>query len=216
MSDGNKVRLAHELLDEVNARKDLTPDQVGVLRSFLPKRPKPVTLEQVFRRANAAWVNARGNEWLREEEDLEAALLALRNDLGRLIHEPEPASAALPGGMRLAEHEDQGRVVASPKVNMAGRYEVFYLDSSAASGTDLDEVEPDSLTFIDAEPARPEFLETEADYENAPEGTVVAIDGNHPWVKESDVWMQGSAADATAYTVPALKGIRRVLRWGDA
>ena len=66
-----------------------------------------------------------------------------------------------------------------------------------------------------AKPAHPEFLETEADYENAPEGTIVARDSINPLVKEESVWVQGSAADATVYTVPCLKGPRRVLRWGN-
>ena len=66
-----------------------------------------------------------------------------------------------------------------------------------------------------AKPAHPEFLETEADYENAPEGTIVALDGVNPWVKEESVWMQGTTADATVYRVPCLKGPRRVLRWGE-
>ena len=61
----------------------------------------------------------------------------------------------------------------------------------------------------------PEFLETEADYQNAPEGTVVARDGLNPWVKEESVWMQGTTADETVYRVPCLKGTRRVLRWGN-
>ena len=65
-----------------------------------------------------------------------------------------------------------------------------------------------------AKPAHPEFLETEADYENAPEGTIVARDSINPWVKEESVWMQGTTADATVYRVPCLKGPRRVLRWG--
>ena len=66
-----------------------------------------------------------------------------------------------------------------------------------------------------ANPAHPEFLETEADYQNAPEGTIVALDGVNPWVKEESVWMQGTTADATVYRVPCLKGAHRVLRWGD-
>ena len=63
-------------------------------------------------------------------------------------------------------------------------------------------------------PAHPEFLETEADYDDAPEGTIVTRDGINPWVKEENVWVQGSAADSAVYTVPCLKGSRRVLRWG--
>ena len=69
--------------------------------------------------------------------------------------------------------------------------------------------------MTNARPAHPEFLETEADYEKAPEGTIVARDSINPWVKEESVWVQGSAADATVYTVPYLKGPRRVLRWGN-
>lgn len=64
-------------------------------------------------------------------------------------------------------------------------------------------------------PKPPEFLETEDGYESAPEGTVVARDSINPWVKEEGAWVQGSAADATVYTVPYLKGPRRVLRWGN-
>ena len=72
----------------------------------------------------------------------------------------------------------------------------------------------DTPAVSPAKPAHPEFLETEADYQNAPEGTVVARDGLNPWVKEGSVWMQGTTADATVYRVPCLKGTRRVLRWG--
>ena len=63
MSDDNKIRLAHELLDEVNAREDLTPRQVGVLRSFLPERPKQKTLEDVYREVCNAWYRTDGDVW---------------------------------------------------------------------------------------------------------------------------------------------------------
>lgn len=53
-------------------------------------------------------------------------------------------------------------------------------------------------------PVHPEFLETEADYENAPEGTVVAVNGSKiPTVKD-DGWPVHMAV------MP-----RRVLRWGN-
>ena len=71
-----------------------------------------------------------------------------------------------------------------------------------------------SLTFIDAEPAHPEFLETEADYQNAPEGTIVACDDSQPWHKFDSAWLS-----IAAYEGNSAKGmtgvIRRVLRWGD-
>ena len=60
----------------------------------------------------------------------------------------------------------------------------------------------------------PEFLETEEDYEKAPTNTIVAEAGRHPWTKEGLGWRHGSAAGATAYASPNLKGKRRVLRWG--
>ena len=64
-----------------------------------------------------------------------------------------------------------------------------------------------------AKPAHPEFLETEADYENAPEGTVVVQVDALPWAKEDDnIWTcaGGSKGD---YSM-SLVGSRRVLRWG--
>lgn len=218
MSDKSKVRLAHELLDEVNAREDLTPEQVGVLRSFLPERPERKTLEDVYREVCNAWYRTDGDVWKADAfGELEDWLRELHEQLKGLIG-AQPTAPALPAGMRLADHEEYGRVVVSPKPNGIGQYKIFHLDDSYVSGADVSYVEADALTPIDAEPAEPahpEFLETEADYENAPEGTIVARDSINPWVKEESVWVQGSAADATVYTVPYLKGPRRVLRWGN-
>ena len=64
-----------------------------------------------------------------------------------------------------------------------------------------------------AKPAHPEFLETEADYQNAPEGTIVACDDSSPWHKFESVWLstvvyEGNSAEAMAGV------IRCVLRWG--
>ena len=39
-----------------------------------------------------------------------------------------------------------------------------------------------------SEPAHPEFLETEADYQNAPEGTIVACDDSPPCHKFGSEW----------------------------
>ena len=218
MSDRNKVRLAHELLNEINAREDLTPEQVRLLRSFLPELPKQLTLEEIAHDVYDAWGAAYGNDWADDVfGELEDWLRELHEQLKGLI-DARPTAPALPEGMCLAEHEEYGRVVVSPKPNDIGQYKIFHLDDSYVSGADVSYVGADELTFIDAEPAEPahpEFLETEADYENAPEGTIVARDSINPWVKEESVWVQGSAADATVYTVPYLKGPRRVLRWGN-
>ena len=69
--------------------------------------------------------------------------------------------------------------------------------------------------LADAEPAKsahPEFLETEADYQNAPEGTIVACDDSPPWYKFDSAWLstithgRNDAKDMTGV-------IREVLRW---
>ena len=61
--------------------------------------------------------------------------------------------------------------------------------------------------------SHPEFLETEADYQNAPEGTIVACEDSPPWHKFDSTWLstitqgRNSAKDMTGV-------IREVLRWG--
>ena len=61
-------------------------------------------------------------------------------------------------------------------------------------------------------PAHPEFLETEADYNAAPEGTIVACDDSPPWYKFDSAWLstithgRNDAKDMTGV-------IREVLRW---
>src|SRR5699024_7333049 len=216
MSDENKVRLAHELLDEINARQDLTPEQTEVLRSFLPERPKQKTLEDVYREVCNAWYRTDGNVWKAETfGELEAWLYGLHEQLKGLI-DSKPASPALPEGMRLADHERYGRVVVSPGVGIDRRHEIFYLDPGMISGTDIREVEPESLAFIDMEPVnptRPEFLETVEDYENAPQRTIVAIGDAAPWVKLGAAWVSATWSGRSSELMDDAP--RRVLRWGN-
>ena len=65
-----------------------------------------------------------------------------------------------------------------------------------------------------AKPAHPEFLETEADYQNAPEGTIVACDDSPPCHKFGSEWSSvlfcGMKDDRGMS-----RAIRRVLRWGN-
>ena len=64
-----------------------------------------------------------------------------------------------------------------------------------------------------ANPAHPEFLETEADYQNAPEGTVVASSGRFPWVKgAAGEWACSSSNNSNS--AMSKIGRRNVLRWG--
>ena len=64
-----------------------------------------------------------------------------------------------------------------------------------------------------AKPARPEFLETEADYRNAPVGTVVIREGGYPWTRIFDSWVAYSRNDYSHSEMAALRGKSRVLRW---
>ena len=67
--------------------------------------------------------------------------------------------------------------------------------------------------MTNAKPTHPEFLETEADYESAPEGTIAACEDSPPWHKFDSTWLstitygRNSAKDMTGV-------IREVLRWG--
>ena len=64
-----------------------------------------------------------------------------------------------------------------------------------------------------AKPAHPEFLETEADYENAPEGTIVACDDSPPCHKFGSEW-SSVLFYGMKYDRGMSRAIRRVLRWG--
>ena len=216
MSDRNKVRLAHELLNEINAREDLTPEQVRLLRSFLPERPKINTLEDAYSEVCNAWYRTDGNVWKADAfGELEEWLYGLYEQLKGLI-DAQPTAPALPAGMRLAEHEKRGRVVVSPNPNDIGQCKIFHLDDSYVSGADVSYVEADALTFNDAEPAKPahpEFLETEADYRKAPEGTIVACEDSSPWYKSGSEWLSVDFCGAKDDKGMS-RARRRVLRWG--
>ena len=228
MSTHEQTRRAHRIVDALKDSRILSSSDVGFLRSFLPELPKQKTLEEITEHVRNAWVGASGNEWAGNSYNTEITLESWLGELYVQLQglkdtpaaEPENVAVAghfLPAGMRLADHAAYGRVVVSPVVDDDGTCKIFHLSTHARDGSDFCWAPIDSLTFIDYEPAKydhPEFLETEADYQNAPEGTIVARDSINPWVKEESVWVQGSAADATVYTVPCLKGPRRVLRWG--
>ena len=78
----------------------------------------------------------------------------------------------------------------------------------------LSDLEMQLLGLADAKPAHPEFLETEADYENAPEGTIVACEDSLPWHKFDSAWLSTAAYEGN--NAKNMTGIiRRVLRWGD-
>ena len=203
--NASDVRKAHKLLDYVSQGRAVLDDEIKLLRSFLPELPKQKTLEEIYEYVDDAWLEADGTEskeWLHE---LHAQLKGLKNT---------PAAVpALPDGMRIAEHVNFGRVVVSPGVGVDKCHEIFYLDPGMASGTDISEVEPDSLTFLSPKPARPEFLETEAGYDDAPFGTIVVGKNYYPWTKIQGSWLAYGAQPRNDFEMRACR--RYVLRWGD-
>ena len=213
------ARKAHKILDDLFKRKPVLDEEREFLRKSLPELPKQKALAEIIAHVDDAWSVASGNDWGGNSYDTEISiedwLTELYEQLKGLIDTPV-AVPALPAGMRLADHEDFGRVVVSPGVGIDRCHEIFYLDPGMSSGTDISEVEPDSLTFIDAEPAKPappEFLETEADYTNAPEGTIVACEDNPPWHKSDSAWLSTTIYGGNR--AKSMAGVnRRVLRWG--
>ena len=223
MTTTDDARKAHDLLDDLDARAELSQEQEKLLRSFLPERSKPKTLDDIYSKVSAAWATTAGNSWGQYETEcsvsLEAWLGQLRNDLAEIIETEEalspPALPALPDGMRLADHEEYGRVVVSPRKDDDDEYPCFYLNGSSW-GAYVRFFKSSDLTFIDAEPAKPvhpEFLETEADYRDAPEGTVAARDGWLSWIKEgANYWTCSVGAVGDCSMTQSQP--RRILRWG--
>ena len=217
MTTANDARKAHELLDELDARAELSQEQEKLLRSFLPERPKQKTLAEITSDVYIAWYDTVGSDWDKESYgDLDAWLHELHTHLIEI--EDTPAAApALPAGMRLAKHEEYGRCVVSPGRNHFGQCMIFVLDSDREEGSDWHYEPSTSLTFLDTSPtahAHPEFLETEADYAAAPEGTIVACDDSPPCHKFGSEWSSvlfcGMKDDRGMS-----RAIRRVLRWGN-
>ena len=152
MTNANDARRAHDLLDELDARAELSQEQEKLLRSFLPELPKQKTLEELRHDVYDAWIGADGNEWADDAfGDLETWLAELHIQLKGLT----PAKAA-----------------------------------------------------------HPEFLETEADYTDVPEGTILTMDGlDTAWVKKFDGWAStGVSRERTSKELGYTR--RRVLRWG--
>ena len=215
--DNKQARYLHQMLDRLTKGKNLSPEEIALLRKNLPELPKQKTLEEIAWDMDFAWSETSGNDWKEELfGDLETWLSELHSQLrAHLEGVKREDHPSLPVNMRLADHKNFGRVVvATDWNNHEGDHFCIFFNNRHGC-VEYSYLSADHLTFLSPKPAHPEFLETEGDYENAPEGTVVASDGLNPWVKEEGVWMQGTTADATVYRVPCLKGPRRVLRWGN-
>ena len=220
MSNDNKARLAHDVLDGLSAGRILSRENEQLLRSFLPELSKQMTLEGIVEHVRNAWAGARGNEWggnsYNPDIAIEDWLAELHAQLKGLKDTPATVPA-LPSGMRLADHAEYGRVVTSPKPDLDGIYDLLVPKPKFETGAAWEYAHECELTFIDAEPdkpAHPEFLETEADYQNAPEGTIVACEDSLPWHKFDSEWLSTAAYEGN--NAKGMTGvIRRVLRWGN-
>ena len=220
MTNANDARKAHKILDDLFKGNMVLDEEREFLRSFLPGLPKQKTLEEITEQVYDAWTRTNYNEWAGNIDNpnilLEEWLVELHVQLKGLKDTPA-AVPELPAGMRIAVHAVYGRVVVSPVVDDDGTCKIFHLSTHAGDGSDYCWAPIDSLTFIDYEPAKPthpEFLETEADYQKAPEGTIVACDDSSPWHKFDSVWL--STAVYEGNNAKNMTGIiRRVLRWGE-
>ena len=154
MSNDNKARLAHDVLDGLFAGRILSRENEQLLRSFLPELSKQMTLEEITEHVRYAWIGTSDNVWAGNSYNRE---ITLESWMGELY------------------------------VQLAG--------------------------LAPAKPAHPEFLETEADYQNAPVGTVVIREGGYPWTRIFDSWVAYSRNDYSHSEMAALRGKSRILRW---
>ena len=58
---------------------------------------------------------------------------------------------ALPEGMRLADHEEYGRVVTSPWGDGVDDYKIFFLNEDVRAGADYEYAHESTLTFLDGD-----------------------------------------------------------------
>ena len=218
--NASDVRKAHKLLDYVSQGRAVLDDEIKLLRSFLPDLPKQKTLEEIAEHVRDAWVGASGNEWVGNSYNTE---IALESWLGELyvqlkgLKDTPVTVPALPEGIRLADHEQYGRVVTSPKPDQDGVYVLLISTPKVETGADWEYAHECELTFIDGSTFRlapPEFLETKADYTDVPEGTILTTDGlDTAWVKKFDGWAStGVSYERTSKELGYAR--RRVLRWG--
>ena len=207
------VRTAHKLLDRVSQGRAVLEEEIRLLRSFLPELPTQKTLEEITELVNEAWSFTHVNEW---DDDAYGSLESWLSDLETQLQGVKETSAnvpELPVGMRLAKHENRGLVVATGWIDSDNEHFCVYRCDKLGHGT-YAFLPESSLTFLDSEPAHPEFLETEADYQNAPEGTIVACDDTPPCHKFGSEW-----SSVEFWGMQDDKGMsrarRRVLRWGN-
>ena len=214
MATANQVREVHKLLDDWMRNKGLYADEVQMVRSLLPELPKQKTLEEITELVNEAWGFTHVNEW---DDDAYGSLESWLSDLETQLQGVKETSASvpeLPVGMRLAKHENRGLVVATGWIDSDNEHFCVYRSDALGRGA-YAFLPESSLTYLDSEPAHPEFLETGAEYEEAPQGTIVAKESvSIAWIKKNNGWLNTDGSGRT--DGQALWGVpRKVLRWGE-
>ena len=214
--DNKQARYLHRMLDRLAEGKNLSPEEIALLRKELPELPIQKTLEEISWDVHFAWCETSGNDWKEELfGDLETWLSEQHEQLrAHLEGVKSQAHPALPAGMRLADHAAYGRVVTSPKPDQDGVYVLLIPKPKVETGADWEYAHECELTFVDNEPAHPEFLETEADYAAAPEGTIVACDDSPPCHKFGSEWSSVLFCGMKDNRGMS-RAIRQVLRWGN-
>ena len=151
--DNKQARHLHRMLDRLAEGKNLSPEEIALLRKELPELPIQKTLEEISWDVHFAWCETSGNDWKEE----------LFGDLETWLSEQHNQLRAHLEGVKSQAH--------------------------------------------------PAFLETEADYQNAPEGTIVALSGRFPWVKGAASGWACSSSTNSDFAMSKI-GRRNVLRWG--
>lgn len=223
MTTNANSRRAHALLDKIANSHGLGRDDVEHLRSYLPAPPKQMTLQQIIAHVDDAWLGVTSDTWRGNSYDSEVSLedwlLELHAQLqGLQDHQtaadssPKPAPG-LPDGMRLAMHPEYGLCVVAPTTDEDGERRVFYLSDDTETGADCRWVPVSDLISVDGESAHPGFLQGEADYQRAPDGTIVVYKKSVPFIKWDGSW-QAIMADDKPTAADMGRTRRRVLRWG--
>ncbi len=208
------IREAHKLLDSLFDNSELSHAQIDLIRGLVPELPKQKTLEEITELVNEAWGFTHVNEW---DDDAYGSLESWLSDLETQLQGVKETSAnvpELPVGMRLAKHENRGLVVATDWIDSDNEHFCVYRCDTLGRGT-YAFLPESSLTYLDSEPAHPELLETVAEYQDAPWGTIVAQEGTPiAWVKKNNGWSntdgERRADSQFLWGVP-----RKVLRWGE-
>src|SRR5699024_6008475 len=139
MTNTEDARRAHDVLDGLFAGRILSRENEQLLRSFLPELPTQMSMEALSQDVYDVYAGTHGNEWPDDMYcDMETWLYELHKQLKGLKDTPatEPENVAatvhsLPAGMRLADHELYGRVVAAPVTDGDGERMIFCLDKSS-------------------------------------------------------------------------------------